>query len=524
MSTAQYTTPTASIGPDTTARDGHGVSWNGGALMRTWVHPNAIRVPQSGPGSWMRFKDAAEIAAGVGTVTHVWIDTPYPQSNFAYENPYLLYSTGNDLSVRHEWPGVSNPIEPKPTGIDFNYLSDPCLVIRADGSLHAAWRFVGEGYAGHAPGGKYLESRIITGTHLGNVTVGAKQRLGNGSSGATGFTPTNAYGTWIAPSIVKHEGKWWLFVVQQFETLGNGSSPIGPIQLWESSDEGASWQKHSDPIVPEMVDGKMERLWHGSVSGPFNGWFYGVYSASEDGKAYAERSHFRVFRARHPAGPWERSDRFMWMAGEAGTISRATQYQGFIVDKDDGTMAFVGSGCADNVTPPVSDISDGWRVGWTSTVDPHATFDTPVDSVEYLIEARPLPDGDWTPLGDWSEGTPDAGETLLAVDLTALAGEDVELRVTRRVDGVQTGEAVVVPASVEAVAAPADFLAPFTAVPVAGFGGTLTEAAVFDAPFTEVPVTGWPSALMDPVELVEPLITIHRRLVFTTQIARTLEF
>lgn len=349
MSTAQYATPTTSIGPS--------VQWKQGGAGNTLataseelVHPNALYVGgiQSGePGYWLRFSDAAAVAAGVPDVTHIHVDTPYPDFADSYENPVLFYSTDDNAS-RDLWPAFgAEPLDPWPgTG----YNSDPCLAIKADGSLYVAWRWWNPGTVAAT-----WEYQVISGTHLTDATKSAT---------ATATTPMD---DWVAPSIVQYGGLWHAFVVDMVhDTL---ASATGDVLRWTSNDEGETWAADGSAFSPidtvEAETGIRERYWHGSITGPFSGgWFFGLYSCNDQGTSGGNAS-FRTFRSQD-LETWERSDRYMMMWGETGTIAVTRHYQGSVIEQTSGhAVLFSGYN------------NDLYRVGVLTGVDPHSPFDAP---------------------------------------------------------------------------------------------------------------------------------------------------
>lgn len=368
---AQYPTPTTDVGPLMTFEDGRGSTRP--SPEREWVHPNGFQVPA---GSWMKYLDAAEAATGVGSVTHVRIDTPFPNFADNYENPHLLYSTDYGATWAL-WPAFPRYIDPW-SGDGYN--SDTCCTIKADGSLYAAWRWFKSSIATKdAPGRNVWEYQIISGTNLTDAvkTVTAAATI-----------PTYE---WLAPSIVQHGGLWHAFVV---ETWDDALAATGEVLRWTSDDEGVTWTHAGTAIAPvltaEADTGIRERFWHGSVTGPFDGWFFALYSVNDSGTSGGNAS-FRVWRSQDLL-TWERSDRYMMTYGEAGSIASMRHYQGSII-RQGASYAVLFSGY-DN---------DLYRVGVLSDIDPHAPFDRQVSVIESKLEVLKA-GGAWEEVSPYADG------------------------------------------------------------------------------------------------------------------------
>lgn len=403
------------IGPVVPIIDGLGAT-SPSSPDSLWVHPNVLRVPDT---SWMRFKDAAERDAGVGTVTHIRIDTPYPPADSEqYENPYLLYST-DDGWTWHEWRTDWNPINPWPGA--GHYTSDPCFTFKADGSLYCLFNST-----------QGRRARVVTGTHLGDATPGAA------------FAPTMVSG-W-SPSIIQVEGVWYCF-----QRVTGGS-----VTRQQSVDEGVTWTDSTLAIMAQTTDGGSlftRSYWHGSVVGPFaDGYYYATFSENAWGNANMGNGNVRLFRALNPLdGSWQAARNVTLRYGGSGSIAASTWYQPVLFQRTDGSVAVMATGLSagntyraaiHNLTiapsaVPQYGILTPQRLSFTWGNDEAAAYAvdntdrgtvTEVTNMvaEYRAEYSTNAGADWTVAGDWT------ADLSVALDTDTLPDGPLMLRVQAR--------------------------------------------------------------------------------------------
>jgi carbonic anhydrase/acetyltransferase-like protein (isoleucine patch superfamily) len=316
----RYTVPAGTVGPTVTVKDG----WGATTTNDAWCHPGAIKVPA---GSWMKFKDAAELASGVGTVTHVRLDTQYPAGNDQFEVPYVLYSC-DDGATWAEFNASINPLEAsprtRPGGVAGDTISDNDLCIDTNGDLVCVWRYIIDSDTRH------LHHVRISGAHLGNATAGTIWDPA---------LPSNAY---VAPSlIIVSDDLWYMFTV---------SSISFAVQRWTSTDQGLTYGSPTNVILANsgaLVVGAVEidrGFWHGAAAGPFNGWYY--YCLGEGGGGGVNiGSDFRLFRS-NDLTHWEPSRR-LCLVRTPGTIMVDAAYNAKVFEKSDGSLALIFAGYED---------------------------------------------------------------------------------------------------------------------------------------------------------------------------------
>lgn len=316
-----YTSPAtnAHVGPTIDVSDGRG---NTQAANPYWVHPHIVKVPTSGPGSWMR----KVTDAGESTVTHIRVDTPYPGANDDYENPYLLYST-DDGDTWAEWPGDINPIAIRPAdAADFH--SDPCAVInKITGDLLVFYRLTTAGTPN-----TYALQRI-------QVTAGASLTT---ASVGTASTPTiQSTGQFLAPTCLYQGERLFLFYVENATT--------GAIYREWSDDDGVTWagrQLVIDPIAA-TGDGEFDhvrRWWHGQATGPVGDWYY--YALTEypgEVPPVGQSAAVRIFRSRDLTR-WEPARRLALVAGTSGAFNAADNYCPGVFEDSAGNLFLFSSG------------------------------------------------------------------------------------------------------------------------------------------------------------------------------------
>jgi hypothetical protein len=316
---APVVAPASTLGPTVVASDGLGHTIS---ESDSWVHPNVYKVPAD---SWMRFLDAAEVAAGAGSVTHIRIDTPY-SGGIQYENPYLLYSADNGATWA-PWPAEElNPLDAFPGVVgppaSGNFNSDPCALFLPSGTLRAFHREWNNG-------SPKLFYNDVTGTNLSDAVAAAQVE-------ATVESPA----IFAAPSMVWYRGVAYMFASEQ-----SGYSPnMGTmVNRWQSTDNGATWSTKTVALAGggDAFTGQ----WHGSVSGPINGWYYRIGSET----AYNTEpwnngvgADLRLHRSRDLVS-WEAAKELAITRGSAAWCA-LTLYQACITEHSDGTTWVYFSG------------------------------------------------------------------------------------------------------------------------------------------------------------------------------------
>jgi hypothetical protein len=238
-----------------------------GSTTTQSIHPNVIPVPT---GSWMK-SDGTN-----SDVTHVMVNTPYPGLNADHENPSLLYSRNNGTSWA-QWPGINNPIDTPDANC---HLADPCLAIRADGSLLVMYRS-----RNTSTQELKIITKVITGTTLAACSASAR------SYPVFGMTFPHS------PTIYKVSSSLWYC----FGGIGT-YDPQAPYSYyrWTSVDEGATW---TDRVQVLQHEGSQTAVcqgwWHGGQVVKVGDWHYMAVSEYASSVTHqGVHGNFRLWRSR----------------------------------------------------------------------------------------------------------------------------------------------------------------------------------------------------------------------------------
>ena len=191
--------------------------------------------------------------------------TPYPNEQYAYENPSILVSNnGSDWSVP---PGLTNPIEPFANNV---YNSDPEIIVDPYNTMWLFWRLDDTKndyiYARSSADGINWTSKVqvlkanyttalspalyFDGSQYIMWTVSTDQTI-------TRRTASSLTGPWSTPTniILKFSGAsfipWHLNVTARNGVLWMILSQNDGINLWlaTSADNGLNWTTGSNPLL-----------------------------------------------------------------------------------------------------------------------------------------------------------------------------------------------------------------------------------------------------------------------------------